>query len=137
MRVTAGRRTLTMVLALGTVLGMASWVPRAAAAESERAMKWQMSIPITFTSGASYRQRRARASTCNDDLGWGFGFGYHLNERFMVGADFTWLSANYDASIATDLNGDQIPDGTVDVSGNPRRRQPPVRQASTTFSRGV
>src|SRR6187401_2633923 len=73
MRATAGRRTVTMVLALGTILGMASWVPRAAAAESERAMKWQGSIPITFTSGASYDSEFTSVDV-SDDLGWGFGF---------------------------------------------------------------
>jgi len=117
MRAKAGRRTLTMVLALGTILGLASWVPRVAAAESERAMRWQSSIPITFTSGASFDADAGTSVDVNDDLGWGFGFGYHLNDRFMVGADFTWLSANYNASVATDNNSDQIPDATVDIGG--------------------
>jgi hypothetical protein len=116
MRATAGRRTVTMVLALGTILGMASWVPRAAAAESERAMKWQGSIPITFTSGASYDSEFTSVDV-SDDLGWGFGFGYNLNERFMVGADFTWLSANYTASTATDIDGDGTPDDSIDLGG--------------------
>jgi opacity protein-like surface antigen len=116
MRAIAGRRTLTMFLALGTVLGMAPWVSRVAAAESERAGKWQGSIPITFTQGADYSSEGTSVNI-NDDLGWGFGFGYNLNERFMVGADFTWLSANYDASVATDNNSDFIPDATVDIGG--------------------
>jgi hypothetical protein len=107
-----------MVLALGTILGMAAWVPRAAAAESERAMKWQGTIPITFTSGASYESDDRTSVQVNDDIGWGFGFGYNLNERFMVGADVTWMSANYEASVATDSGiPDQIPDGSVSVSG--------------------
>jgi opacity protein-like surface antigen len=106
-----------MVLAFGTILGVASWIPRAAAGESERAGRWQGSIPITFTSGSSFDSQGTSVDV-NDDLGWGFGFGYHLDDRFMVGADFTWLSANYRASIAQDGNGDQIPDLTkIDVSG--------------------
>jgi opacity protein-like surface antigen len=116
MRATVGHRTLTMVLALGTILAMVTWVPPAAAAESERAKKWQVSLPITFTSGASYESQGTRVDV-NDDLGWGFGFGYHLNQRFMVGADFTWISANYDASVATDFDNDQVPDDSVTVSG--------------------
>ena len=116
MRAKVGRRTMTMVLALGTVLGMASWIPRVAAAESERGMKWQGSIPITFTSGASYDSEFTSIDV-NDDLGWGFGFGYNLNERFMVGADFTWLSANYNASTATDFDGDGVPDDSIDLGG--------------------
>jgi opacity protein-like surface antigen len=117
MRTTASRLTLTMVLALGTILGMASWVPSASAAESARALKWQVSIPITFTSGASYDSEESTSFDLNDDVGWGFGFGYNLNQHFMVGADLTWLSANYDARVATDFDGDQKPDDSVSVAG--------------------
>jgi hypothetical protein len=116
MRVKVHRRTLTMVLALGSILGMTAWIPRAAAADSERAGKWQGSIPITFTSGGDYNSEGTSVNI-NDDLGWGFGFGYNLTDHFMVGSDFTWLSANYDASVATDINNDQIPDSKVDVGG--------------------
>ena len=111
------RRSMTMLFALGTVLGAALTVlPPAEAADSERESRWQFSVPITFTSGASYDEEGTSVDI-NDDLGWGFGSGYHLNERFMVGFEFTWLSANYDASIATDNDSDQIPDATVDVAG--------------------
>ncbi len=117
MRVRHGRQTVTMLLALGTALGLVSLIPRAAAAESDREQKWQTSIPITFTSGSSYDSGNGTKVHVNDDLGWGFGFGYNLNKKFMLGVDFTWLSANYDASIATDNNNDQIPDATVDIGG--------------------
>jgi len=116
MRARHVRRTVTMVLALGTVLGLVIWLPRAAA-ESERETRWQMSIPITFTSGASYDSDAGTSVDVNDDIGWGFGFGYHINKRFMVGVDTTWLTANYDASVATDFDNDQIPDDSVTVSG--------------------
>jgi len=112
-----GRHMLTGFLAVGTVLGLAIGVPRAAAAESERPMKWQASLPFTFTSGSSYDSQEGTSIKVNDDLGWGFGFGYHLNKRFMVGVDLTWLTANYDAHIATDFDGDQVPDDSVDVAG--------------------
>jgi hypothetical protein len=105
-----------MVLALGTVLGLVMLVPRAVAGESERPMRWQTSIPMTFTSGASYDSQGTSVDV-NDDLGWGFGFGYHLNKMFMVGLDLTWLSANYNASVATDLDGDEIPDDSIDIGG--------------------
>ena len=110
-------KTLPMVLALGTALGTALLVPRADAAESERPEKWQTSIPITFTSSSNYDSEEGTSIDVNDDLGWGFGFGYHFDKRFMLGVDFTWISANYDAHIATDFDGDQVPDDSVDVSG--------------------
>lgn len=116
MRATHGRRMVTMALALGTVLGLAGWIPRAAA-ESERGTKWQTSIPLTFTSGGSYDSEEGTSVDVNDDLGWGFGFGYHINNRFLVGVDLTWLSANYNVSLATDINNDQVPDATTTVSG--------------------
>lgn len=110
-------KTLTMVVALGTALGMVLLAPPAAAAESDRPTHWQMSIPITFTSSSNYDSEEGTSIDVNDDLGWGFGFGYHFDKRFMLGVDFTWLSANYDAHIATDFDGDQVPDDSVDVAG--------------------
>jgi hypothetical protein len=98
-----------MVLAVGTVLGLAMVAPRTSAGESERGMHWQGSIPITFTSGASF-DKDSTSVDVHDDLGWGFGFGYHLDNRFEVGVDFTWLSANYDVSLATDINNDGLMD---------------------------
>jgi len=117
MRARYGRRTMTMALALGTVLGLVIAVPRADAADDDREGRWQTSIPITFTSGGSWDSGDGTKVHVNDDLGWGFGFGYHIDKRFMVGVDMTWLSANYDATIATDNNADQIPDTTVDIGG--------------------
>lgn len=119
MRANYGRGAVTLVLALGTVLGSILLAPRAAAQgqEYDRTGKWQASIPITFTSGSSYDSQEGTNIKVNDDLGWGFSFGYHVNKRFLVGTDFTWLSANYDANIATDNNADQIPDTTISVAG--------------------
>jgi len=104
-----------MVLALGTIVGVTTWVPRVAAAESERAQKWQGSIPLTFTSGASY-DNNGTSVDLNDDLGWGFGFGYNINERFLVGSNFTWLSASYKATFDTFDNVGN-PTGNANVSG--------------------
>lgn len=53
----------------------------------------------------------------SDDVGWGFTFGYHVNERFMLGFESTWLSANYDANIEVDLGGDMTPDRILTVGG--------------------
>jgi opacity protein-like surface antigen len=118
MRSTLGRRTMTMVLALGTVVGLTLALPRVAAGESEREAKWQFSFPVTFSSGTDYSSVSGSTVKIDDDLGWGIGFGYHVNRNFMVGVDFTWLSANYDAHIPIDSNPpDQIPDGSVDIGG--------------------
>jgi hypothetical protein len=107
---------MTMILALGMTLGMAASLPRVAAAESERAQKWQGSIPLTFTSGANY-DKNGTSVDLNDDLGWGFGFGYNVNERFLVGSNFTWLSASYEATGAIFDNSGNPTGTTFDVSG--------------------
>jgi opacity protein-like surface antigen len=109
--------TVQLVAVLATLVGTAVWAPWAAAADAERGMKWQFSFPITFTSGADLKGEDGTKTKVNDDVGWGLGFGYHLNEHFQVGADVTWINANYDAEIATDLNNDQIPDELLSVSG--------------------
>jgi hypothetical protein len=108
---------MTMILALGMTLGMAAYLPRVTAAESERAQKWQGSIPLTFTSGANYDEHGTSVDL-NDDLGWGFGFGYNVSEHFLVGSNFTWISASYQATIA-DYDNSGNPTGTsFDVSGS-------------------
>ena len=114
-----GKRShLGMSLAVvGAVVAMVLWAPGAAATDSQRAMHWQFSVPLTFTSGGSWDGEDGTSVSMNDDLGWGFGFGSNLSEHLFLGADFTWLSANYDARIATDNNADQIPDTEITVAG--------------------
>src|SRR5262249_48222831 len=117
MRATDSRRMTMMLVALGTVLGIALGIPAAAAGASDRAGHWQMTIPMTFTSGASYSGDGGTTVDVDNDLGWGFGFGYHLNPKLFLGVDFTWLNANYNAHVLTDSNNNGVPDGSVDVSG--------------------
>ena len=117
MRTRPWHRTMSTVAVFATILGTTLWTPWAAAAEGDRAAKWQFSFPITFTSGKTVNGEDGTSFNLNDDVGWGLGFGYNLNDHFLVGSDLTWLSANYDATIATDLNNDQRPDTTANVSG--------------------
>ena len=108
--------TMTMMLALASILVLTAALP-AAAAESERDTHWQFSVPVTFTSGASYDSQEGTSININDDLGWGFSFGYNLNKHLLFGCDFTWLSANYNVTLATDVNGDGTPDSSTNVAG--------------------
>ena len=121
MRARHGRRTVTTLLAFGTILGLVLLDSTGRRRESERPMRWQSSIPLTFVSGADYSSQGTSVKI-NDDLGWGFGFGYHLNKMFMVGVDLTWLSANYDArrsrltSTATRLRTIRSTSGNADAA---------------------
>ena len=117
MRTRPRQRTIRTAAIVATILGMAVWAPRTAAAESQRGLKWQFSFPITFASGTTVDGQEGTNFKLNDDVGWGLAFGYHMNENLMLGADFTWISANYNAHVAFDTNSDGKPDGTADVSG--------------------
>jgi opacity protein-like surface antigen len=117
MRPESGLRTIPMAAVLATILGMTLWAPPTAAAESDRVGKWQFSFPVTFTSGTTVDGQEGTSFKLNDDVGFGVGFGFNLNPHLMLGVDFTWLSANYNASITADVNGDHIPDSKIDVSG--------------------
>lgn len=109
--------TVRLAAVFATMAVLAVWTPRTLAADSDRAQKWQFTFPITFTSGANVGGEDGTSFKMNDDVGWGLGFGYNLNENFAVGADWTWLNANYNAHVVTDLNHDGRPDSSVDVSG--------------------
>ena len=83
----------------------------------DREGRWQFSIPIGFVAGKSFEGKGGSGLDVSDDLGWGFGFGYHFNERLMLGAEFTWMSANYQASIPVDDDGNGMPDRTARFGG--------------------
>src|SRR5262245_7734266 len=117
MRLIHPRLTMTMMLAVATILILAAALPNAAAAESERDQHWQFSVPLTFTSGASYDSQEGTSIDVSDDLGWGFSFGYNLNKHLLFGCDFTWLSANFNATVATDSTGSGVPDSSVNLAG--------------------
>jgi outer membrane protein with beta-barrel domain len=116
MRERHGLSRPTMILALGTILGMVLLTPWANAADSQRAGRSQFSFPIVFTSGSSYDSDFSSVDI-NDDVGWGIGFGWNVSEKVTVGGDFTWLDANYNVFVATDFDGDQISDDSIEVSG--------------------
>ncbi len=114
----APRHFLLRILALFVALGM--WMGSHAAnvdAQTRREGKWQFSIPITFTFGETIDGGNGSSMDLNNDVGFGFGFGYHLNEKFFVGGEVTWLGANYDATIPYDDDGNGNADGTATVGG--------------------
>ena len=114
MRRVTRRTRRAMLLAVGTWLlaGAAS-----ADAQTRRAERWQFSVPITFTFSQSIDGESGSSIDVNNDVGWGFGFGYHVNEKFFVGGEFTWIRAGYEAAVPVDENGDGDRDGLTTVGG--------------------
>jgi hypothetical protein len=92
--------------------------PSAADAQMRRAGHWQFSVPINFVSGETIDGAGGSSAEMNNDVGWGIGFAYHINDRFMVGFETTWLGASYDATVPVDDDGDQSPDGEVTLGGS-------------------
>jgi opacity protein-like surface antigen len=111
---TYGSRSVFGVGALA-VAGMLA-TPADAEAQS-REGRWQFFVPITFNSGISLEGEGGSSLDLNDDVGWGFGFGYHLNDQFMIGFEGTWMSANYEARIPVDEDGDGTEDGLERIGG--------------------
>lgn len=110
------RILVPVLLAVGWLAVMPA--PAAAQQQSFRGEKWQFSIPINFTFSKEIEGEGGSSVDLNNDVGWGLGFGYHFNNRFMLGFEATWLSANYKASVVVDDEGDGDPDGTVDIGGS-------------------
>jgi opacity protein-like surface antigen len=114
-------RRLQQVRSMAVGLALALWMGASAAdadAQTRREGKWQFNIPITFTFNQTIDGDGGSKIEMNNDVGWGFGFGYHLNEKFMLGFEATWLRAGYEATIPYDDDGDQNPDGTSKIGGN-------------------
>jgi hypothetical protein len=116
MRKNSGRKALLGTCAF--IVAGSLTVPVALEGQTfSREGRWQFYVPINFVSGERLEGAGESFIDMSDDVGWGFGFGYHINERFMVGFETTWLSANYDAAIEVDDTGDENPDGIVTVGG--------------------
>lgn len=114
----ANRRVTGRILGLGVAaVAWACVTATPADAQTQREGRWQFTVPITFTTNHSVSGDGGSSVDLNSDVGWGFTFGYNLNERFMVGFETTWLSANYDANIVVDENGDGTSDGTAKLGG--------------------
>lgn len=107
----------TVLGAVAAVLAGSLLSPSAAEAQRQREGRWQFSIPLNFVSGTEIKGQGESFLRMNDDLGWGFSFGYHINNRFMVGGEMTWMRANYDAQVEVDEDGDEDSDGLVTIGG--------------------
>ena len=109
---------LTVVmLGLFVAVSLLAGTSSATAADSEREDRWQFYIPITFTTSETFSGQGGSSVDLSGDVGFGFAFGYNFDERWMLGFEFTWLNANYDATIVEDTDGNGTPDRTVNVGG--------------------
>lgn len=111
--------TATAILMTGlcTIAGLGASASAEAQAGSNREGKMQFYVPVTYVSGESVDGPGRSSFDLNDDVGWGVALGYNLSEQLMLGVEFTWLRANYEAAIDFDNGRDETPDGTVSIGG--------------------
>lgn len=88
-----------------------------AAADSDRAGKWQFHIPLTYVGSESLDGQGGSSLDVNGDLSWGFAFGYNFDERWSLGFEASYSTANYDARLAADTDGDAVADRSVRIGG--------------------
>lgn len=113
------RITTIVTVALCAVAWVAvNPAPAAGQSPSFREGKWQFAIPINFTFSKEFDGKEGSSVDLGNDVGWGLTFGYHINNRFMLGFEGTWLRANYEARVLVDDEGDGEPDGTARIGGN-------------------
>lgn len=109
--------TMMLAASLCAVAGLAASAHVAAQAASNREGKLQFYVPISYVSGESIDGPGRSSFDLNDDVGWGVALGYNWTEQLMVGVEFTWLSAHYEAAVDFDNGRDETPDGTVAIGG--------------------
>ena len=111
------RASLAMLsFSLLAAVCLTSGISPAVAADSDRAEKWQFYIPVTYI-GSETIGGNGTSVALNSDFSLGFAFGYNFNERFHLGFEITWMDMNYDATVATDANGDGTADGSWTAGG--------------------
>jgi opacity protein-like surface antigen len=102
------RHNRLFVTLVAATLAAAVLAPGSARAveDSDRADKWDFAIAMRYFSSELLTGKGGSTVDINSDIAWGFSFDYNVTENFNAGFDFTWMDANYDATIES---GDLIP----------------------------
>src|SRR5262245_45115587 len=101
-------------LACLAFLGMA---PAALAQSADRAGSWETRLGLIFQNSADWDFEGGTTADIESDESLLLGFGYHYSDNLELGGSMTFGQTDYDADIATDPNGDGVPDGALSVSG--------------------
>lgn len=82
--------------------------PALVSAQVNRAGTWEWGVIGLYQDSASSGATGGAGVDMDNAWGLGFNFGYHLNERFMIGADLEWLQPDYSARIVNQDNPDDV-----------------------------
>lgn len=103
----------TFAAACAAMLAMTPDVARSA----DREGTWESRIDIVYQNSSDWDFEGGTTADIDSDTSLLLGLGYHLSDQLELGGNITFGQTDYDADIATDLNGDEVPDGAIAVSG--------------------
>ena len=69
-----------------------------------RANSWEITVQTRYAGEQTHNGTTNTSAQMEADLGWGIGAGYNLNERFNLGFLVTWRSANYTATVVSEVD---------------------------------
>lgn len=93
--------------------------PAMAKESSNRAGKFEMSLPLTSTASEEIQGERGSRANIESDPGIGFSFAFNLDEHWALGMDFLWHSSDYRTTTTPDIgNASSAFDrtGTIDIN---------------------
>jgi opacity protein-like surface antigen len=103
---------LSLILLVPSISMAQSFLPRT----QERGGKWQSTFNVFNQGSEDISSNSGTNLDFDDEWGWGFGFGYNFNNHLALGFDLNFVRPRYNATIVTDDDGDQEPDGTTNIS---------------------
>lgn len=92
-------------------------VPVASALAADRAGTWETRLDITYQNSSDWDFAGGTTAEIDSDTSLLLGMSYHMTDQLELGGNVTFGQTDYDADIATDLDGDQVTDGAISVSG--------------------
>lgn len=84
----------------------------------EREGTWETSLGVGFQNSTEADFKGGTQARFDSDTSFRLAFDYHYTDNLQVGLSFGLGTTDYDASIATDVNGDGNADGTTNVRGD-------------------
>lgn len=84
-------------------------------AVADREGTWEATVQVIGNSSESSSGENGSGVDVDSDIGFGFGFAYNLSENFALGADFSFLNPDYDATIVPDVGPAYSIDHEMDV----------------------
>ncbi|HET9263797.1 MAG TPA: outer membrane beta-barrel protein [Vicinamibacterales bacterium] len=105
--------TWACAAACAATLAMTPDVARSA----DREGTWESRLDIVYQNSSDWDFEGGTIADIDSDTSLLLGLGYHLSDQLELGGNITFGQTDYDADIATDLDGDEVSDGFISVSG--------------------